>query len=272
MASYQTIVYEKVEDKIFRLTLNRPEKLNALSQQLLGEFELALGEFASDNEASVLVIRGAGRAFSAGYDLQGTQQPGSGFSVSSDRVNLQRTVERWQRLWAVGKPTIAQVHGYCLAGATELAGHCDLVFASEDAQFGHPAGRSLGILPTLSMWPILMGPRKTKEYFFTGDLMGAREALEWHLINRVYSKEQLEAETLAYARRVAMVPLELLGLHKAAVNRYLDVLGFRALEQSAADLDCIAHQTEAVKNWMKASREKGLKEALSERDRPFGKK
>jgi enoyl-CoA hydratase len=130
MASYQTIVYEKVEDKIFRLTLNRPEKLNALSQQLLAEFELALGEFGSDNEASVLVIRGAGRAFSAGYDLQGTQQPGSGFSVSSDRANLQRTVERWQRLWAVGKPTIAQVHGYCLAGATELAGHCDLVFAS----------------------------------------------------------------------------------------------------------------------------------------------
>ncbi len=257
MASYQTIVYEKVEDKIFRLTLNRPEKLNALSQQLLAEFELALSEFESDNEASVLVIRGAGRAFSAGYDLQGTQQPGSGFSVSTDRVNLQRTVARWQRLWAVGKPTIAQVHGYCLAGATELAGHCDLVFASEDAQFGHPAGRSLGILPTLSMWPILMGPRKTKEYFFTGDLMGAREALEWHLINRVYSREQLEAETLAYARRVAMVPLELLALHKAAVNRYLDVLGFRALEQSAADLDCIAHQTEAVKNWMKASREKG---------------
>src|SRR6266849_4739619 len=257
MASYQTIVYEKVEDKIFRLTLNRPEKLNALSQHLLAEFELALSEFESDNEASVLVIRGAGRAFSAGYDLQGTQQPGSGFSVSTDRVNLQRTVARWQRLWAVGKPTIAQVHGYCLAGATELAGHCDLVFASEDAQFGHPAGRSLGILPTLSMWPILMG---------------AREALEWHLINRVYSREQLEAETLAYARRVAMVPLELLALHKAAVNRYLDVLGFRALEQSAADLDCIAHQTEAVKNWMKASREKGLKEALTERDRPFGKK
>jgi len=272
MASYQTIVYEKVEDKIFRLTLNRPEKLNALSQQLLAEFELALADFEGDNEASVLVIRGAGRAFSAGYDLQGTQQPGSGFSVSTDRVNLQRTVARWQRLWAVGKPTIAQVHGYCLAGATELAGHCDLVFASEDAQFGHPAGRSLGILPTLSMWPILMGPRKAKEYFFTGDLMGAREALEWHLINRVYSREQLEAETLAYARRVAMVPLELLALHKAAVNRYLDVLGFRALEQSAADLDCIAHQTEAVKNWMKASREKGLKEALTERDRPFGKK
>src|SRR5579862_4470386 len=219
-----------------------------------------------------MIIRGAGRAFCAGYDLQPTQQAGSGFTVHNDRTNLQKMVDRWQRLWSLPKPVIAQVHGFCLAGATELAGHCDIVFASEDAQFGHPAGRSLGILPTLSMWPILIGPRKTKEYFFTGDYMSAKEALEWHLINRVFPKDQLEAETLAYARRVVIVPAELLTLHKAAVNRYYDILGVRAAEQSSADIDVIAHQTDTVKNWMQASREKGLKEALSERDRPFAKK
>lgn len=272
MAGYETLLYEKIDERIFRLTLNRPEKLNAMSQKLLREFESVMDEFEGDASASVLIIRGSGRAFCAGYDLAGTQQPGSGFTVSSDRIGLHRTIERWQRLWALGKPTIAQVHGYCLAGGTELIGHCDIVFASEDAQFGHPAGRSLGILPTLSMWPVLMGPRKTKEYFFTGDLMSAREALEWHLVNRVFARERLEQETLAYARRVAMVPVELLALHKAAVNRYLEVVGIRAAEQSAADLDCIAHQTGAVKNWMKASRERGLKAALSERDRPFAKK
>jgi enoyl-CoA hydratase len=123
------------------------------------------------------------------------------------------------------------------------------------------------------MWPVLIGPRKAKEFFFTGDLMNAQEALASQLVNRVYPKDQLEAETLAYARRVALVPVELLALHKAAVNRWLDIQGIRALEQSAADIDCLAHQTDAVKNWMKASRERGLKEALSERDRPFaGKK
>jgi enoyl-CoA hydratase len=272
MAAYETLIYEKVEDRIFRLTLNRPEKLNAMSRQLLSEFEAAMDDFENDAAASVLIIRGAGRAFCAGYDLAGTQQPGTAFTVSSDRVSLHRTIERWQRLWMLGKPTIAQVHGYCLAGATELIGHCDIVFASEDAQFGHPAGRSLGILPTLSMWPVLMGPRKTKEYLFTGDLIPAREALEWHLINGMFPRDRLEAETLDYARRVAMVPVELLALHKAAVNRYLEVMGIRAAEQSAADLDCIAHQTDTVKNWMKASRERGLKAALSERDRPFAKK
>jgi enoyl-CoA hydratase len=119
---------------------------------------------------------------------------------------------------------------------------------------------------------VLMGPRKTKEYFFTGDYMSAKEALEWHLINRVYPKDKLEEETLAYCRRVAMVPAELLTLHKAAVNRYYDILGIRAAEQSSADIDVIAHQTDTVKEWMKASRERGLKEALSERDRPFAKK
>jgi enoyl-CoA hydratase len=272
MAEYETLIYEKVEERIFRLTLNRPEKLNAMSQKLLREFEAAMDAFEAEAAASVLIIRGAGRAFCAGYDLAATQHPGSTFTVSSDRISLHRTIERWQRLWTLGKPTIAQVHGYCLAGGTELIGHCDIVFASEDAQFGHPAGRSLGILPTLSMWPVLMGPRKTKEYFFTGDLMSAREALQWHLINRVFARERLEEETLAYARRVAMVPVELLALHKAAVNRYYEVVGIRAAEQSAADLDCIAHQTDAVKNWMKASRERGLKAALSERDRPFARK
>ncbi len=272
MANYETVVFEKVEDKICRLTLNRPEKLNAMSQKLLGELDQVMSEFETDDDASVLIIRGAGRAFCAGYDLQPTQRSGSGFSVHSDRLGLQKMVDRWQRLWSLPKPIIAQVHGYCLAGATELAGHCDIVFASEDAQFGHPAGRSLGILPTLSMWPILMGPRKAKEYFFTGDLMSAQEALDWHLVNRVIPKDKLEAETLDYARRVAAVPVDLLALHKAAVNRYLDIQGFRALEQSAADIDCIAHQTETAKNWMRASREKGLKAALSERDKPFSRK
>jgi enoyl-CoA hydratase/carnithine racemase len=272
MANYETVIYEKIEDKIFRLTLNRPEKLNALSQKLLHELDQVMDEYESNAEASVLIIRGAGRAFSAGYDLQGTQHPGSTFTVTNDRMGLHKTIERWQRLWSINKPTIAQVHGYCLAGGTEFVGHCDIVFASEDAVFGHPAGRSLGILPTLSMWPVMMGPRKTKEYFFTGDYMPAQEALEWHLINRVFPKDKLEEETLNYARRVAMVPAELLMLHKAAVNRYLDILGIRAAEQSSADIDVIAHQTDTVKNWMKASREQGLKGALTERDRPFAKK
>jgi enoyl-CoA hydratase len=275
MANYETVIFEKVEDKICRLTLNRPEKLNAMSPRLLEELDAVFTAFEDDPDASVLIIRGAGRAFCAGYDLNAgsSSSPSPGkFTVSMDRIMCQRIVSRWQRLWSLPKPTIAQVHGFCLAGATEFVGHCDIVFASEDATFGHPAGRQLGVLPSLSLWPVLMGPRKSKEYFFTGDSMTAKEALDWHLINRVYPKEKLEEETLNYARRVAMVSVELLALHKAAVNRYLEVTGFRAAEQSSADIDVIAHNTEAVKEWTKNQRAMGLKGALAERDRKFQKK
>ncbi len=280
---YSTVIYEKVEDKIRRLTLNRPEKLNAMSPKLLQELDDVFNTFEDDPDASVLIIRGAGRAFCAGYDLNAGSSSSSApapsthsrprrFTVSMDRVMCQRIVNRWQRLWSLPKPTIAQVHGFCLAGATEFVGHCDIVFASEDATFGHPAGRQLGVLPSLSLWPVLMGPRKSKEYFFTGDSMTAREALDWHLVNRVYPREKLEEETLNYARRVALVSVELLALHKAAVNRYLEVTGFRAAEQSSADIDVIAHNTEAVKAWFEMQRTMGLKGALSERDRKFRKK
>ena len=274
MADYQSIIYEKVEDKIFRVTLNRPEKINALSPQLLAELDHATQAYDNDPEASVLIIRGAGRGFCAGYDLgsdYGNAGSGRRYSVSQDFIDCLRVTQRWQRLWSVTKPIIAQVHGFCLAGANELVGHCDIVFASEDATFGHPAGRQLGVLPTMALWPALMGPRKAKEYFFTGDSMTAQEALDWHLVNRIYPREKLEEETMAYARRVALVSPELLVLHKAAVNRYLEVTGFRAAQQSGGDIDVIFHNTEAVKAWVKNQRKLGLKGALAERDRAFKK-
>lgn len=270
--SYEAIIYEKVEDKIYRITLNRPEKLNAMSRQLLGDVDGALDEFEKNHDASVLIIRGAGRSFCAGYDLQPVAGPGGGFTVTSDRWGLRKIVERWQRLWNLPKPTIAQVHGYCLAGATEFVGHCDIVFASDEAQFGHPAGRSLGVLPTLAMWPYHMGIRKTKEFLFTGDSMTAAQALENGLINQVHPRERLEEEVLAYARRVAQVPVDLLTLHKAATNRFVEAMGIYTAEQSALEFDVIAHQTVTVKTEVKKMAERGLKDALRERDKPFAKK
>ncbi|MGO9058856.1 MAG: enoyl-CoA hydratase-related protein [Candidatus Binataceae bacterium] len=272
MGNFQNIIYEKPADRVLRITLNRPERMNAMSLDLLGELDQALDEFEQDPDLSVMIIRGAGRTFCTGYDLGVDQKRGSGSRIMRDRVAMQGLVTRWMRLWSLPKPTIAQVHGYCIAGGTELAGHCDLVFAAEDASFGNQPGRTMGILPTMSMWPTLMGPRRTKELFFTGDPFTARQALEWGLINRVYPREKLDEETLNYANRVAMVSVELLTLHKAAVNRYLEITGIRAAEQSAADLDVIAHETDTVRNWMRMIKEKGLKAALEARDGPFNRK
>lgn len=270
--AYTAIVYEKVEEKIYRLTLNRPEKLNAMSRQLLSDLDSAFEEFEKNHEASVLIIRGAGRAFCAGYDLQPVAGTGGGFTVTRDRWDLRKTIERWQRLWSLPKPTIAQVHGYCLAGATEFVGHCDLVFAAEDAQFGNPPGRTLGVLPTLGLWPYHMGMRKSKEFFFTGDSMTATEALENGLVNRVYPRERLEEEVFAYARRVAQIPVDLLTLHKAAVNRFFEVMGIYAAEYAASEFDVIGHQTVTAKAEVKKMAERGLKNALHDRDKPFAKR
>src|SRR5258708_34128304 len=129
MANYETVIYEKVEDQIFRLPLNRPEKLNALSQKLLKELDSVMDEYESNLDASVLIIRGAGRAFSAGYDLQGTQHPGSTFTVTNDRLGLHKTIERWQRPGAVNQPTNAQRPGHWLPAGPAVVGHCDIVVA-----------------------------------------------------------------------------------------------------------------------------------------------
>jgi enoyl-CoA hydratase len=286
--SYDTIIYEQPEERIVRITLNRPAKLNAMSPELLGELDAALTAFERDREARVLVVRGAGRAFSAGYDLtSGGEGVNNGdavttpeltlmvhwrFTVTEDRWAMRKLVERWQRLWNLPKPTIAQVHGYCLAGATELAGHCDIVFAADDAEFGHPAGRTLGVIPTLSMWPYLIGMRRTKEFLFTGDSMTAAQALEYGLVNRVYPRERLDEETLAYARRVAKVPVDMLTLHKAATNRFFELMGVYAAEQSASEFDAIAHQTATAREETRKMREQGLKRALDERDESFREK
>jgi len=130
MGNYQNIIYEKPADKVLRITLNRPERMNAMSPELLHELDQAMDEFEQDPDLSVMIIRGAGRTFCTGYDLGADQRRGSGSRIMRDRVAMQALVTRWMRLWGLLKPTIAQVHGYCIAGGTELAGHCDLVFAA----------------------------------------------------------------------------------------------------------------------------------------------
>src|SRR5262249_47448409 len=136
---------------------------------------------------------------------------------------------------------------------------------------GHPAGRTLGVIPTLSMWPYLIGMRRTKEFLFTGDSMTASQALEYGLINRVYPRDRLEEEGLAYARRVAKVPIDLPTLHKAATNRFFELMGVYAAEQSASEFDALAHQTATAKEETRKMRERGLKQTLAERDGSFAK-
>jgi enoyl-CoA hydratase len=263
------LIVDRPAEKIVRITLNRPEKLNAISPDNLAAFDVAIEDFDSDDSASVLIIRGTGRAFSAGHDLHADKHSGDDRLIGADVTAVRAVLRRWQRFWSVSKPTIAQVQGYCMGLAVELVGCCDIVFASEDAKFGHPAGRALGIMPTVGLWPILMGPRKSKQYLFTGDLMSAKEAYDWHLVNEVVPDSELETFTLQYAEKVAMVPRELLVLHKQSVNIYYDAMGLKTAQEMGGKLSVIAHQSEAAKEFARTRSQVSVRAAITARDNAF---
>jgi len=210
MPAYEHLLYE-IDERICTITLNRPEKLNALSRSLLDELEDAFSQAKADADASVVLLKGAGRSFCAGYDLAPDDwilsQYGADFegpvNAVIDRDDVTEILERWLRLWKFPKPIIAQVQGVCLSGAGELLGVADIVVAAENARFGHPAGRDLGIPVTLSFWPMLIGMRKTKELLFTSKLIDGTEAERIGLVNQVVPEDELEAAALDMARDVA---------------------------------------------------------------------
>jgi enoyl-CoA hydratase len=266
---YETILSE-VEGPVAYLTLYRPEKLNAINEQLRSDLEAALRDLDQGDEVRVVVLKAAGRAFCAGYDL--TPRPGGGGrpSIAQDRDRLRRSIARWLWMWNYRKPIIAQVHGYCLAGGGELAGMCDLIFCAEDARFGHPAGRALGIPPTLGLWPVKIGMLKSKELLFTGDTIDGREAERIGMVNKALPAAELDGFVRAFAQRVAQVPLDALTVHKHVVNRWFEIMGLRTAAAEGAEFDAIYHETPAAAEFSRIAREQGLKAALEWRDNPFG--
>ncbi|MBI3953880.1 MAG: enoyl-CoA hydratase/isomerase family protein [Chloroflexi bacterium] len=270
--SYQYILYDKRSDGIAYLTLNRPEKLNALSRPLQDEVADAVRAADRDPEVRVLVLRGAGRAFSAGYDLSPQPAPAGQYirrDTLADRAGLEHTVDCWMTIWNARKPVLGQVHGYCLAGGTDLVLMCDAVIAADDAQIGHPGVRALG-MPLTSMWPYLVGPQRAKLWLLTGGSMDGVEAERIGLVARAVPAERLEQEVLSIAQTMAKVLPELLIVNKAAINRVYELMGLRTAQQNAVELDAICHATESVQEFGRVVREKGLKAALEWRDTKFG--
>ena len=271
-----------VEGPIAYLTLNRPEKRNAINDAMRDRLEEILRDIDGDDSISVVIIRGAGPSFCSGYDL--TAIPGAGGygpssranssrpSIAQDRERLRKSIERWAALWNFRKPTIAQVHGHCIAGGGELAAMCDLTYCADDALFGHPAGRAIGIPMTLALWPLKLGAMRAKELLFTGDLVNGEEAVRIGIANRCFPEAKLEAEVKAIAKRIALVPIEALSVHKHVVNRWLEVMGVRTCMAEGAEFNSIFHESASAREFAEISRQKGLKAALDWRDSPFDDK
>jgi enoyl-CoA hydratase len=267
--SYQTIRYE-TRGPVAKITLHRPEVLNALSVQLIGEVHQALDRIEADEALRAVVLMGAGRAFSAGYDLKETSsQPVRG--VLEWRARLERDVRFTLRVWEFPKPVVAAVHGYCLAGALDLALCCDLTIAAEGTWFGEPEIRFGSGVVTLIM-PWIIGAKKTRELLYTGfDRLTAEEALRLGLVNRVVPPDRLEAEAFALAEEIAKNDPEVVRLTKVALNRTYERMGLRDAILANLELDTLieAAETPTRREFNRIRDTQGLRAALAWRDARF---
>jgi enoyl-CoA hydratase len=252
-----------------RLTLNRPDKLNALSGELVAALSSAIDAAAADPEVRVIALAGAGRAFSSGYDLS-EEAGGDIHGPVVWRELLAADVAATLKVLDCPKPVIAQVHGYALAGGLELAMACDLVVAAEGTKLGEPEIR-YGSAPVTLLMPYLIGQKKTRELLLTGDLIDAAEAERIGLINRVVPAERLPAEVDALADRIARAPPEVVAPTKRMLNRAMDAMGFREAVEAGIDLGAIinAADTPEQRDWDEIVRRDGLKAALAWRDRRY---
>ena len=255
--------------RVRRLTLNRPEKRNALNDGLRGALFDALREGDRSRDVSVMIVRGAGSCFSAGYDL-GSRNSGVERSISAvDGWWSRHVVNNWFEMWDMATPIIGQVHGYCLAGGSELATACDLVYVAEDAQIGYPPVRLMSP-PDMQWQTWLMGLRRGMEALLTGDSMSGTEAVTAGFANRAFPVSQLDAEVVAIAERVAKIPPDLLALNKRVAHRAMEAMGIRNGMRATADIQALGFHQPASRDYLASFAKKGVTAALSDRDREFG--
>ncbi|MCK1590089.1 enoyl-CoA hydratase/isomerase family protein [Bradyrhizobium sp. 169] len=267
---YQFLKYE-TDERIATITFNNPGRYNAFSSRMKNEFRIAISKADNDENIRVVIVTGAGgKAFSTGYDLnEAIAMPRR--SVTDWRSRITDDFEFTYTVWACSKPVIAQIEGYCLAGALEFAQMCDIRYCSEDSKFGVVESRFSGGVITLAM-PWIMGAR-CRELVYTGDTIGATEAKEMGLVNRVFPKDRLQVETIKLAKRMSLIAMACLQASKRAINQTYDIMGFRAATANGIEA-CVlleAIDSPEYKEFDLLRREKGVKEALKWRDAQFKK-
>ncbi len=267
--AYETIIYE-TDGPLARITLNRPERLNAIILKTPDELERAVGEANANPQVRVIILRGAGRAFCAGYDLTpGLFTGPAQWDPVADYSMMTALVAKFMSLWYSRKPTIAQVHGWCVAGGTDMVLCSDLIVAAEDAQIGYAPARVWGS-PTTAMWVYRLGAEWAKRLLLTGDPVDGRTAERIGLIHQAVPAADLEGKVEELARRMAQIPVSQLVSMKLLVNQAYENMGLRTTQLLGSILDGLMRHTPEGLAWRKLIDEKGIQEALRQRDAPFG--
>jgi len=263
------LIVDDPAPNVRRLTLNRPHKRNALDDDLRGSLFEALRLGDRDKNVSVIIIRGAGSCFSAGYDLG---KPNSNVERAIARTDgwwARHVVNNWFEMWDMSTPIIGQVHGWCLAGGSELATACDLVYVAHDAQIGYPPVRLMSP-PDMQWQTWMMGLRRGMEALLTGDAMSGDDAVQFGFANRAFDVEALDDEVLAIASRIAKVPPDLLAMNKRAAHRAMEAMGIRNGIRATSDLQALAFHQPSSLEYRAGFGDANLTEKLSERDETFG--
>jgi enoyl-CoA hydratase len=277
--SFQTLLYD-TEGTVATITLNRPERLNTIVPPMPEELEAAVHRAIADQQVKVIVLRGAGRAFCAGFDLgggfhhwdeslttDGQWDAGKDFAMATSQAV--GPVPKFMSLWRSPKPVIAQVHGWCVGGGSDMALCADLVIASEDARIGTSYSRMWGCYLT-GMWLYRLGLTKAKEYSLTGKPLSGSEAVEAGLINAAVPFERLEAEVAERARELAAIPLSQLTAMKLIVNQAYENMGLASTQLLGPVLDGLMRNTPEAKEFIELAERDGVSGAVVQRDGPFG--
>ena len=246
-----------VKDRIATITLNRPERLNAINDEMPGEIRAAVEAANADDRVHVIVLQGAGPAFCAGYDLKHYAEGDATNRYTQpmpwdpmlDYRFMKRNTEDFMSLWRSYKPTICKVHGYAAAGGSDIALCCDLIVMADDAKIGYMPARVWGC-PTTAMWVYRVGVQRAKRMLFTGDLIDGKTAAEWGLALQSVPAAELASAVAQLAERIAGVPKNQLMMHKLTINQALDSMGLEQTQMFATVFDGITrHSPEGL--WFK---------------------
>jgi enoyl-CoA hydratase len=264
----------EVSDAVATFTLNRPERLNAVTPQMIDALDAALADAIADDTVRVVRLRGAGRAFCSGYDLEWSAQlmhegdQAGPWDPAADYRLLSRYVNSYMALWRSPKPVVAQVHGVCVGGGSDLALCSDLIVCADSARIGYPPARVWGV-PTSALWAFRVGDQRAKRLLFSGDLIDGRTALDWGLAVEAHPAEELDARFDELVERIALTPVNQLVMMKLLVNQTLFSQGLHATQALGVFFDGIARHTPEGYAFQQRAAEVGFKEAVQQRDQPY---
>jgi enoyl-CoA hydratase len=291
----ETLTYE-VTGRIARITLNRPERGNGITLEMPRELAACVERADLDPEVHVIALAGNGSGFCGGYDLvasaernlEGIADPGAPagspldpaiqarnhdpegtWDPVTDYQMMSRNLRGFMSLFNCDKPTICKVHGYCVAGGTDMALCSDLLVVEDRAKIGYPPARVWGV-PTSALWAFRVGPARAKRLLLTGDSIDGTTAAEWGLASEAAPAAELDERFEALLERVARVPINQLVMHKLLVNQALYAQGLQATQELGVFFDGIARHTPEGFAWQRLASDRGFKEAVQQRDEPFG--